>query len=1085
MCEDLIMIARNQLVRRFGPGLILLGHAAVAVHAGQLFITADGLKADSPRIFTVYSNTHFLAQGKIGTPLDLAPGTYTVHVGFPSGWLSQDVTIAGPSYTLPTGLFEFEALDRPEVRGTVPQCLYYGNSYLATGYGGQRARLLPGTYTVRYHSHDQDPLSTAVTSWWYAGPIPAAAAGGDIMQQEYPPETNLNLRGSFSVDGKAYPWSRLETSLAMNLRPVMNNKTGVVYLTTKISSVREQEVGLVLALRGGCRVWLNGEPLTGAPHSTAGTIRRYECFGRLQSGTNTVLVKLYVTGSGEWPFTLWQEFWNSYQVHVATDAAPRIVAREEAVATGDGLAPLPSVDGIVFCQVPNQPNGASGLHAEQFRIVRRPEEARIVSLRPATPTGVLTDLTSRRFLAAMHPSLSFDGQRIILTARPRRVVKDKWTIYDMALDGSDLRQITDGTSNCYDPEYLPGGRVVFCDDRRGFRDEYDRDIPPLLFTCALDGSGLDQISFNLSSDTAPVVLRDGRILFTSWQHHAEHLGTAGSFDLFTILPDGMGFNPFALFQTGMSKTKSYAQELTDGRVVFVESGGHRHYNAGALGVVHARNPHKTYQRITPDMVFDGANLAGRYASPYPLPEGGMLCAYSPGRVVAAYEQDPAEHPHEGIYVFDFAAGRPGRLLFDDPDAQDYDPVAIYARPEPPQIPSMIIRSRTTGTLTCVDAYLSDRPATQKNVVIGSLPPAIPGEIKAVRVIEGFGILDTDPKKHKRTVIDMLQMTFGSSSNSGNNHEQKRILGVVPVEPDGSFSVEVPADTTLFLQTLDENYMAIENQLTWTWVRPGENRMCIGCHEARDTGLHNRDPQTLYTQSHFAAPEPNERSTVDFRRDIMPIIESKCSSCHDAEDPAGGLDLRAGFELVFHRKGRSGYTINAACFNHAYESLLQAPANRVGTLVIPGAARHSPLIWRLHGRKLAWTDARNPYPGDRVPLMPPGKPLSDAEKMRFVEWVDLGAQWDNLPGEDGLPGYDADHSARLAAQAQAELAKPIADPEQAFTIRCQECHDNSRLTKLDTYTDAEIPGLVQRMADKKKGWIFPEEVARITQFILDR
>jgi cytochrome c553 len=281
-------------------------------------------------------------------------------------------------------------------------------------------------------------------------------------------------------------------------------------------------------------------------------------------------------------------------------------------------------------------------------------------------------------------------------------------------------------------------------------------------------------------------------------------------------------------------------------------------------------------------------------------------------------------------------------------------------------------------------------------------------------------------------------------------------------------------------------MAIENQLTWTWVRPGENRMCIGCHEARDTGLHNRDIETLYTQSYFAAPEPEARRTVDFRRDLMPIIAGRCSACHSAESPAGGLDLRGGFELVFHRKGRSGYTINAACFNHAYETLLQAPANRVGTLVIPGAARHSPVIWFLYGRKLAETDARNPYyHQDRIRSMPPGRPLSDAEKMLFVEWVDLGAQWDNIPGEDDLPGYDAEQSARLAAQAQAELAQPLADPQQAFTIRCQECHDNSTLNKLDTYTDAEIPELIQRMADKKKGWIFPEEIVRITEFILDQ
>ena len=744
------MTIRAEALRCFGLGLVLLSFTPTWGQTGQLLIKADGLKANSPWTYTVYRNTHYVTKGQIGKTLNLNPGSYIVSVGFPSGWLSQEVTVAARGTSLlPTGLFQFDPIDLPDVQGTVPQSVYQGNLYLATGYSGQTARLPPGTYTVRYHSHGQDPLCTLVTDWWYSGPIPKANEPEDVMQQVFPPETNLNLRRSFQVAGRDYSWNPLETTLATNLRPAMQNQTGVVYLTTKISSTRDQEVGLVLAMRGGCRVWLNGELLTGAPHSTSSTIHRYECFGRLQSGYNTLLVKAYVSRSGKWPFSMWHEFWNSYQVHVTEDAAPQIMAREKAVETVDALASIPGVEGIVFCQVPNKPDGTSGLHPEQFRIVRRPDQARIVSLRPATPAGVLTDLTSRHFSAAMHPRLSPDGRRIIFTARPRDIADSKWTICDMTLEGRNLRQITDGTSNCYDPEYLPGGRVVFCDDRSGFRDEYDRDIPPLLFTCNLDGSDLDQITFNLSSDTAPVVLRDGRLLFTSWQHHADHHGTAGNFDFFTVLPDGMGFNSFALFQTGMRKTKSYAQELIDGRVVFVETAGHRHYNAGALSVVHARNPHKTYQRITPDMVFNGANLAGRYASPYPLPDGGMLCAYSPGRVVSAYEQDPYEEPHEGIYVFDFTAGRPGRLIFDDPDAQDYDPVAIYARPEPPQIPSMVIRSRSTGTFTCVDAYISDRSPTRKNVVLGSMPPASPGEIKAVRVIEGFGVLDTDTKKHKK------------------------------------------------------------------------------------------------------------------------------------------------------------------------------------------------------------------------------------------------------------------------------------------------------------------------------------------------
>ncbi|MHC4627377.1 MAG: hypothetical protein ACYTDV_10395, partial [Planctomycetota bacterium] len=92
---------------------------------------------------------------------------------------------------------------------------------------------------------------------------------------------------------------------------------------------------------------------------------------------------------------------------------------------------------------------------------------------------------------------------------------------------------------------------------------------------------------------------------------------------------------------------------------------------------------------------------------------------------------------------------------------------------------------------------------------------------------------------------------------------------------------------------------------------------------------------------------------------------------------------------------------------------------------------------------------------------------------------------NIPGEDNLPGYDADHSALLAAEAEAQLSQPIFDPQEAYKVRCHECHDNRTLNKLDTYTDEQIPGLVERMANKDRGWIFPLEVSLITQSLLAR
>jgi hypothetical protein len=39
-------------------------------------------------------------------------------------------------------------------------------------------------------------------------------------------------------------------------------------------------------------------------------------------------------------------------------------------------------------------------------------------------------------------------------------------------------------------------------------------------------------------------------------------------------------------------------------------------------------------------------------------------------------------------------------------------------------------------------------------------------------------------------------------------------------------------------------------------------------------------------------------------------------------------------------------------------------------------------------------------------MPPdgSQPLTEDERRTFVEWIDMGALWDGIPGVDNLEGY---------------------------------------------------------------------------------
>jgi hypothetical protein len=53
-----------------------------------------------------------------------------------------------------------------------------------------------------------------------------------------------------------------------------------------------------------------------------------------------------------------------------------------------------------------------------------------------------------------------------------------------------------------------------------------------------------------------------------------------------------------------------------------------------------------------------------------------------------------------------------------------------------------------------------------------------------------------------------------------------------VQPDGSFTLLVPADTPIGLQLLDSQGRAFQMHTNWIQVRAGEHRACDGCHSPR-------------------------------------------------------------------------------------------------------------------------------------------------------------------------------------------------------------------------------------------------------------
>jgi hypothetical protein len=120
-------------------------------------------------------------------------------------------------------------------------------------------------------------------------------------------------------------------------------------------------------------------------------------------------------------------------------------------------------------------------------------------------------------------------------------------------------------------------------------------------------------------------------------------------------------------------------------------------------------------------------------------------------------------------------------------------------------------------------------------------------------------------------------------------ENKRILGSVPVEEDGSAYFEVPSGKFVYFQLLDANGMMIQSMRSGTTVQSGETTGCAGCHENRRIA-----PPPAKAAIPMALQRPPSKLTgwygpprqFSYMAEVQPLLDKHCAGCHDYEKDAG-------------------------------------------------------------------------------------------------------------------------------------------------------------------------------------------------------
>jgi formylglycine-generating enzyme required for sulfatase activity len=460
--------------------------------------------------------------------------------------------------------------------------------------------------------------------------------------------------------------------------------------------------------------------------------------------------------------------------------------------------------------------------------------------------------------------LEFDADRMLFTMADARGNAQLWEI---RADGSGLRQITasedsdePGRNGCAvqncDGCYLPDGRIVFVSTATMVGVPCVGGTLPVgnLYRMDADGRNMQQLTFDQDQSWYPTIMHSGRVLYTRW----EYTDTPHYFTrlLFTMNPDGTGQSEFYHSNSYWPNSTFFTRPIPDHptQVVGVVTGHHGSQRAGELVLIDpAKGRHEAAgvvqripgfgQKVEPIIKDQLVNDSWpKFLYPYPLSGKYFLvsCKLTP------------ESPW-GIFLVDvFDNLVPLRV---EPGYALTEAIPLRKTPRPPVIPDRVEPNRNEGVVYLQDIYQG-----------GGLAGIPRGTVKNLRVFS--------------YAYNYRWMGSHSLVGEESGWDVKRILGTVPVEPDGSALFRVPANTPIALQPLDEQGRALQLMRSWMTARPGETLSCVGCHEAGNSSPPARRSTSAGGMPTSIRPFYGPARGFSFQREVQPVLDKYCTACHN-------------------------------------------------------------------------------------------------------------------------------------------------------------------------------------------------------------
>jgi len=319
-----------------------------------------------------------------------------------------------------------------------------------------------------------------------------------------------------------------------------------------------------------------------------------------------------------------------------------------------------------------------------------------------------------------------------------------------------------------------------------------------IWEMAAAGGAPSQLTRDSTDCIDPLYMPDGRIAYT-------RLAPAGS-EILIAAPTGG--NPQRLtFAPGWRLTNDV---LRDGRILFESQGDLFTVYPDGTGVESLRCDHgprrAAGRQITSgDVVFTAAGKLARFTTALAtqadvaqptLEPTGPIAEIAPGKWLISLRKPGGPF---ALYQWEPDARRLSPLEIPT-GSNAIQPAIVRPRVAPKQFPSGLVDTRKTGNLLCLDARASKAPITE--------------------------------------VIAAVQVYTHDDAGA------QVLLGRADVAGDGSFYVEVPSDRPLRIELLNGSGHTVRAERDWFWMRPSEQRICVGCHTGPERSPENKVPEIL-------------------------------------------------------------------------------------------------------------------------------------------------------------------------------------------------------------------------------------------------